>query len=292
MKKIIVIAIFFLNLIGYAQIKGNKTIITKTFNLDKIEVVKINIYAKVSIDCDSENRITIKTDENLLKHIDKKVENGILDLNQLEWIQASQKMEIIIGAPYLKEVETGTHDITIVENFKNNALKIVSSIGNIKVSGKTNYLIIDAKNGTIDASKLITENAKITITGRSKTKVNVLNKLEKTLSDDARFILVNTPKTVLGDTEKLDKKSNSGNDIQWINIRIKNNSLTTSKFVVVGPKQDGSQFSYGFSIFPSLTKNERWTVGSKIYRETTNGLKELLVTISESDKDKTIKLFQ
>jgi hypothetical protein len=290
MKKIMIIALFLLNSIGFAQIKGNKNIVTKTFDLDKIEVVKINLYAKVTIDCNLENKITIKTDENLLKHIDKNVKNGILSLNQLKWIRASQKIEITIGAPFLKEIETGTHEITVLENFKNKSLKIIAKIGNIKVSGKTENLIIYAKNGTVNAANLKTENAFVNITGDSKTNIFVLNELETKLSENARLKLLNTPKKIIGNLNN--KKSFANTDLKWINITLKNNSWNRHKLVVVGPKKDGSTFSYGFAMMPKTTKKERWTVGSKIYKSTSLGAKKLLATVTKENENNLIKLFK
>lgn len=80
-------------------------------------------------------------------------------------------------------------------------------------------------------------------------------------------------------------------DLRYIDFKIKNNSLKRNAFVVVGPKQDGRTFSYGFSLNPYASKKERWSVGTRIYKESRLGKRELLVTISESDENNTVKLF-
>lgn len=290
MKNIITIAIFLISTLGFAQIKGNKNIQSKTFDLENIESVKINIYAKVIIDTNLENKITIKADENLLDLVDRTIENGTLYLNQLEWVQASQKIEITVGAPNLREVESGTHDITIIKNVDNQNLKLVVPIGKVKVSGTTQQLTINAKNGTIDASELKSENATVTITGDSKTKLQVTNELKQVLSDNARLEVVNTPKLVIGDD--IVKTSKSYSNIKWISIRIKNNSWNRNKLVVVGPKSDGSQFSYGFAMMPGAIKNERWTIGSKVFKTSSLGSKKLLATVTAENENQLIKLFQ
>ncbi len=291
MKKIIIIAIFFLSILGFAQTKGNEKIISKTFALDNIEAIKINLYAKVVIDCNAKNEITIKTDENLIPLIDTTVENGVLHLNQKEWIQASEKIKITIGAPSLTKIETGTHDKTIVKNINNEHLEVISPIGNISLFGKTKNLDLTAKNAFVNASKLIAENGTVTITGSSKSAVNVVNTLTSILSKNARFQVVNTQKKIIGNANDLNEKVSLSPDIKWVKIKIKNNSWNRNKLVVVGPKKDGSQFSYGFAMMPGATKNERWTIGTKVYKETRLGNKKLLTTIGKENENQIVKLF-
>lgn len=290
MKKVIIIAIFLINILGFAQVKGNENIISKTFDIENIESVKINLYAKVIIDCNAKNKMIVTADENLINKIDRKIENKTLYLNQLEWIQASQKIEITIGAPYLKEIESGTHDITIIKNFNNDNLKVIAPIGNIKITGATKNLFINAENGTVNAAELITENAQVKITGDSQTTVNVINELNQTLNNNARLKLINTPKLVIGDAVTKDYTVN--NDLKWIDLKIKNNSWNRHKLVVVGPKKDGSQFSYGFAMMPGTVKKERWSIGSKIYKSTSLGTKKLLATVTKENENQIIKLFK
>ena len=78
----------------------------------------------------------------------------------------------------------------------------------------------------------------------------------------------------------------------WIPFKIKNNSWNRNNFLVIGPKKDGSSFSYGFPMMPGTTRKENWSVGSKVYKVNRLGLRKLLVEIKEEDKDKTVKLFE
>ena len=120
------------------------------------------------------------------------------------------------------------------------------------------------------------------------------NELYSTLSNDARLEVVNNPKSLKGDTKryfaKKERKENS--NIQWINFKIKNNSWNRNHFFVVGPKKDGSKFSYGFPMMPGKVKKERWSTGTKIYKVSKLGLRKLLVTIKAEDEGKTVKLFE
>lgn len=104
---------------------------------------------------------------------------------------------------------------------------------------------------------------------------------------------MNTPKSFRGDTKKVLARQSKEVEqaINWISFKIKNNSWNRNNFYVVGPKADGTRFSYGFPMMPGKVKKERWTVGTKIYRVNKVGFRKLLVTIKADDQGKTVKLF-
>jgi hypothetical protein len=292
MKKLIIIALL-INLSSFAQIKGNKQIETKTFALENVETIKINFYAKVTIDQAAKEGITITTDSNLFDLIGKEVVDGTLSLDQLKWISSSKKTIITIGAPNLKRVETGTHDQTKIVNINKDYLNITALLGTVSVEGKVKQLIIDAEQGSVNASKLAAKNVRVNIWGRGSATVNVVNVLEAKLSEDAKLKVIGTPKKLIGDAKKGIEKSNNKNlkSLNWISFKIKNNSWNRNQFYVVGPKKDGSRFSYGFPMMPGISKKERWTVGTKVYKVNKIGLRKLLVKIKAEDAGKTVKLF-
>ncbi len=290
MKSLLIIAFFLSCAVASAQITGNKNIVSKTFELEDIQGVRIDFYAKTTIDCKLENQITIKADANLIPLIERTVRDGVLYLNQLEWVQASKKIEILIGAPNLISVESGTHDLTTVKNIDNEEVRILAPIGDLVLQGKTQNLSIHAKNASIDASDLLVENAEITITGDGKAQVSVVNEVKRNLSENARVQLIGEPVSIIGAAKN--SSSSRSNNREWIGFEIKNNSWKRHDFVVVGPKSDGSQFTYGFSMMPGATKHERWTIGSQVYKNSSLGSKKLLLTVEAENKNSLIKLFQ
>ena len=217
-----------------------------------------------------------------------------MHLKQLKWVQPSQQVIIKIGAPNLKVVEKGTHKTLRITNVNNDYLKLIALVGKVIVEGKTKQFNIDVENGKVDASKLIAENAKVTIWGSGKAKVYVENEIYSTLKNNARLELVNIPKKIRGDRKKsLTKiKNESYSELKWINFKIKNNSWNRNNFVVIGPKKDGSKFSYGFPMMPGKIKKERWSIGTKVYKVNRAGMKKLLITIKPENKSQTIKLFK
>lgn len=283
---------------GLAQVKGNKNIETKNFDVENIKQIKINFYANVTIDASAEESLTITTDSNLFNLIEKEVVDGVLYLNQKEWISPSQKVIITIGAPNINRLEQGTHDITRIINVDNKELRVNAPNGTIFIEGKTDELRIGSELSKIDATKMIAKKAYINVWSRGKVKVNATDLIWADVSNNGTLLYVSKPK-------KLDVKTkNDGNvlglneisklknpDAKYINFNIKNNSLNRNHFVVIGPKPDGKKFSYGFPMMPQAKRKEYWTTGTKVYKVNKLGLRKLLITIKPEDENKTVKLF-
>ncbi|WP_027391349.1 GIN domain-containing protein [Aquimarina latercula] len=286
-----ILLLFSLTTIG--QIKGSKKIETKTFNVKNIESVKINFYAQVIIDNSKKETLIITTDTNLFEYIDKEVVGGTLYLDQKEWIQPSKNVKIIIGAPNIKKVESGTHDSTKIINLDNDYIQVVAPIGKIVLEGKTKELRIAAEVASIDASNLTAENARIDIWSWGSANVRVLNEIDAKLSKNAKLDILNTPKKIKGDAKKNRNRNNKtkNNLTEYIKFKIKNNSLSRNHFLVIGPKPDGSKFSYGFPMMPQAIRKENWTTGTKVYKVNKLGKRKLLITIKKEDKNKIVTLF-
>ncbi|KOY51564.1 head GIN domain-containing protein [Polaribacter dokdonensis] len=293
MKKLLILLILTSSTL-IAQVKGNKTIETKTYNITNLKELKVNLYAKITVDQSLSESMQISADSNLFDKIDTEIVDGKLNLNQLEWIQPSQKIVIKIGAPKLERLETGTHETLYLNNVNADYLNIMALVGKVIASGKVKQFNVGVELGEVDASKLISEKVRANIWGRGKAIVYAKDEIYSIVKNDGRLVLANTPKSLKGDTKKAiakTKKSMSKN-LTWISFKIKNNSWNRNNFVVVGPKKDGSSFSYGFPMMPGLTRKEKWSVGTKVYKVNRIGLRKLLVEIKADDKDKTVKLFQ
>jgi len=291
MKKLGLLLIL-VGITGLAQVKGNKNIVTKTMQLDGLTHLEMGLYANVTIDQNARAQMTITADSNLQALIDTEVVDGKLKLSQLEWIQPSQRIKIIIGAPLLKFLEIGVNETVRLQNVNRDTLSLMALNGKIIVSGSANSVSLDAENGIIDASKLNVKEAVINIWGKGKAIVNATDLVKSKLDKAARLVFVQQPKEVKGDTNQVSKKEKQlFANAQYINIKIKNNSFKRNHFRVEGPKEDGSYFGYGFSMIPGASKKERWTIGTKIYSIDKSDNKTLLITVRAVDADETIKLF-
>lgn len=296
--KHITLLLLLVGLTGLAQIKGNKTIETRDFNIQNVDHIKINLYAKVTIDQSAKEGMRITTDSNLFDLITTSVDDGILHLNQKEWISASQDIIITIGAPQITRVESGTHDVTKIININNELLRINAPIGNIYIEGQTKELRLGSELSTIDASKLIAKDAYINLWSYGKITVNVKDTLWADISNDGKLIYVEKPNKLDITTKSVGRvyavkeaKEIKNPEAIYINFKIKNNSVNRNHFYVVGPKPDGSKFSYGFPMMPFTKRHENWTVGTKVYKVNSLGFKNLLITITKDNKDQIVNLF-
>lgn len=275
----------------HAQVNGNKTIVTKTYALEEIYRVNVQMYAKVYVDMKAEPGITITGESNLLDWIGQKTRKGVLTLDQKKWIEPTQDIIIKIGAPGLRELEMGTHDITVVENINGNIFKVEAPIGEVVLKGKVEELRVKSKMGKVDASALESETAQIDITSDGEVIINTSRIVDCDLDEEARFKNINTNANQNGCIEHGNQKKDYSKEHPYINVKIKNNSLRRNHFVVVGPKPNGRKFSYGFPMMPYQSKKERWTVGTKVYKENSVGQRTLLVTLTAENEGEEVKLF-
>ena len=241
--------------------------------------------------------MTITTDENVMEIIAKEINGNTMQLGQIEWIEPSQAT-ITIGAPNLRHVETGTHDVTRIINVHNDYLQLTAPIGTIILEGKTKEFRLGVELANVDASKLVAENAVINIWSWGNAKVNVTNTLDAEVKNRGKLIYVNSPKKINKKTRKEGRiiSAETSNTIknptaECIHFKIKNNNSKRNNFFVVGPKKEGSKFSYGFPMMPNATRKENWTIGTKTYKVNGLGLRKLLVIIKKEDANTTVKLF-
>lgn len=278
----------------HAQVKGNKQIVTKNLKTKNLRAIKVNLYADITIDPSLEEGITIKMDSNLFDKIDTEVVDGKLNLDQLEWIQPSEKIIITMGAPNLESVETGTHEILKIINLDANSLKVRALIGKVILNGQIENLNLGVENGTIDASELTAQNLNANIWGWGKAIVNAQNEIDSKIKKDGRLELVSIPKYLKGDSKRAlaRNKQEKEKEIKWISFKIKNNSWNRNNFFVIGPRGDGGKFSYGFPMMPGKVKKEKWSIGTKIYKVNKVGFRKLLVEIGPEDEGQIVKLFE
>jgi hypothetical protein len=270
-----------------AQINGNGKLITKVFELSVIDKFESNFYANITLDMATEPGITITAEENIIGFIGMNVQDGKLSLEQTKWIEPSIRITIVIGAPNLKEVVMDTHDDLKVINISGDVFRVDAEIGKVILSGEVDDLIIKADNSTIDASTAV-----VNITGNVRATLNVLGTVDCQIGRDAKLVNVNNEASIIGCNENTTEEIQEYADTKYIDLKIKNNSWTRKHFVVVGPKPNGRQFSYGFPMMPGAVKKERWTVGTKVYKENSLGMRNLLVTLTEENEGQTVELFE
>jgi hypothetical protein len=132
MKYLIGLLLVALQLNATAQIKGNNKMVTKTYELQNVKSIDMNLYAKVVIDCSAEEKMVLTAEENMLNLIEKSVENGHLKLTQKEWMQPGYRIKIFIGAPKLERIQNTVHETTLVQYHRS---PLLSAYGHYRKTG-------------------------------------------------------------------------------------------------------------------------------------------------------------
>ncbi|MEM9931609.1 MAG: hypothetical protein AAF840_17515, partial [Bacteroidota bacterium] len=99
MKNFLVLLLLFAAVSLNAQVRGSGNIITRTFPLEGLKELKVDLYAEVTVDMQAPAGLTITADDNLLSLINLEMEEESLTLVQMEWIQSKKPIIIKIGAP-------------------------------------------------------------------------------------------------------------------------------------------------------------------------------------------------
>lgn len=277
-----------------AQINGNKKSETRSFPLENITSFNLELYANVTIDPTMDEGLTVTAESNLFEYIGRDVSSRRLSITQKEWVQPTKLIQITIGSPNVKKIKLTNWGEVSVINLDNERIEIDANVGTVNLSGKTDKLVLDIGQATVNADELIVQNAVVKSSGYADIHLNVIQNLDTDIDmQKTKITLVNEPKRRTGNfnPELSEMLKEQYKNVKWIDFKIKNNSWNRKNFYVVGPKKDGSTFSYGFPMLPGATRNEHWTIGTKVYKESLIGTRKLLVTITESDEGSTVDLF-
>jgi len=260
---------------------------SKSISINDIEHIDIEMYADIIIDC-KKRGIQVKAESNIIDLININITDGQLTIDQKKWIQPSEAIEILIGAPDLESVHQGTHDQATILNVQSDTLILEAELGQLNVFGQTDYLEVSSDHGIVKADGLVTKNARLKIRDDGKIIANVLDEAFCRINPDGQLTFTNRPSICEGCDPFTPKEIV---DTKWIDLKIKNNTWGRKHLEVVGPKPNGRKFGYGFPMMPGQVKKERWTVGTKIYRKSAIGKRVLLVTLTAENENTTVKLF-
>jgi len=272
---------------AFAQINGKGNLEERSFNLEEVYRVEAGMYADITVDMSMKAGITIEAQPNLFDHIGRSVKNGVLVLDQKKWIEPTERITIIVGAPELREVYMGTHDKLKVRNVTGDLFKVYGELGTTMIEGMVDEVRIKSESGVVDAKHLVAKTADVEISEDGHVMVNAAM-VDCDISEDGSY---SNEQRVTSGCDQV-RKEITRIDTRYIDLQIKNNSWTRKHFVVIGPKPDGRKFSYGFSMMPGAKKSERWTIGSKIYSENRFGKRKLLATITAADEGQVRSIFE
>ncbi|WP_424003681.1 GIN domain-containing protein [Maribacter sp. IgM3_T14_3] len=290
MKKLLILLLLVVTT-GIAQTKGDGELIERSFPIEKIQTLEINLTADFILDGNQDDVVIIKTDRNLMDYISRDMDKGYLNISQKQWIQPSKRPQISIGTSGLEKLINDAHSTTKLINVNQDALEIVANVGTLEIIGQVQQLDLLVETASVKAENLVAQNTNVRINGFGKADLYVAQRATTHINDNGRLRFVNVPQKILGNYSDKQNQGIANAEARFINVKLKNNSWSKNKYVVVGPKADGSSFSYGFVMWPRQSKAERWTIGSKVYRVNRMGKRKLVAQLTVNDKNEVVKLF-
>ena len=190
-----------------SQTRGNGKVVEKTFELKTFDRISAGGAFKIFITQSADQKVVIKTDENLMSLIEVKVVDGELQLSPKS-MQHITKLEAEISVASLKEiVVSGATDVKTLNKFSGSEMEIDASGASdilftgdydkmdIELSGASNLTLTGIGktmkaeiSGASDlkAADFVVENALVEASGASDATVNVkenLNANESGASD-------------------------------------------------------------------------------------------------------------
>jgi hypothetical protein len=206
---------------------GNITTENRTINEDFKKIV-VNDGIEVVVEQSNSKSLVVKADDNLLKHITTKVENGILKITSDESYNSTESPIVIVQMPIINGLEASAGSkITSKNTLITSLIAVKSSSGSeinlsieaddisvestsgssIEVRGKALKLETSSSSGSdIDAQKLMANQVDAQATSGSSTDVSPIVSLKGKASSGSSINYYKIPKT-------LNKEETSGGSV-------------------------------------------------------------------------------
>lgn len=200
-------------------IDGNGNVKTETRTItEKFDKINSNRGIEVIVEQDSTAEVIVEADENLLKHITTKVENGTLVISSDENIDSAEKMIVHVKTAKINGLEaTSGSSIATKSTIKGTSIQVKTSSGSeikalveydkvvtestsgstINISGKAlNVSTASSSGSTTNASDLMANEVDSESTSGSSTDVHALVKLNAKASSGSSIDYKGNPKEV------------------------------------------------------------------------------------------------
>lgn len=176
------------------SIAGNGNVVTETRPVPEFHAVKSSGSIDVEIRPSEAFSVEVQNDENLLKYVATKVNNGVLEIFYEKGSYSNDHVKVFVSAPSLDEISSsGSADISIdgtLENSREISIRVAGSgdvkgrvdapsvkafssgSGDISLSGKTKDFLCEIKgSGDAKCGGLKSENAEVSVKGSADVHV-------------------------------------------------------------------------------------------------------------------------
>lgn len=147
---------------------------------------------------DSNQKVVIEGDSNLLSNIITEVKNGVLTIRAEKGYHTKNALIVKANVASLSKIEIqGSNDVT-AKNLKNTDTEIeIAGSGDVRVDGITqNLKVYIAGSGDVSAEKLTTNNANVQIDGSGNVSANCNNDLSVEINGSGDVSYTGNPKAV------------------------------------------------------------------------------------------------
>ena len=173
------------------RIYGSGTLISEEREVPIFDQIHLKGAGKVILTRAEGHRVRVKTDDNIMPHIQTEVDNGKLVISHERKNLRPTVLTLHVTAANLDGVAiSGSGDITANEEFNSNRFNAdiagsgdigfhVFGSGSIYLAGSTNsYDATITGSGDVDAFELQTKDSSVVITGSGNCRINVLDRLQ------------------------------------------------------------------------------------------------------------------
>ncbi len=199
MKKISILiltaAAVFVSSCDWVGIRGNGHIVTDNRNVTEFSDIKTGGMFRIEWRPGAPS-LSITTDENLLRHIESRVEGNTLYLESHDQLSPTHHLQVTIRSPKLTGVSASgatrldAADLNVPKFFLQ-----TSGASKITLAGTADELLAEMSGATkLDAADLHTKNADITGSGASKAQVYATETLRVTISGAGKVTYYGHPK--------------------------------------------------------------------------------------------------
>lgn len=213
------IIVIFALLVGCAPIiEGSGEIIEDTRDLETFSSIRLEGQGNIHLIEGEDSQITIRADDNLLEHIETRIDAGRLIIGTRGTrIAPSEPIIYEITAPSYERVDiAGAGDITTQESIRGESLEIrISGLSTVHMdveverlestisgSGRIEYRGTSREHdltitglGNVDAPELRTEETRISITGSGEARVHAESLLDVTIAGSGTVYYLGEPRT-------------------------------------------------------------------------------------------------
>jgi hypothetical protein len=174
-------------------IPGSGKIVAQAVDVGEFQGVSFYGGGKLTVTAGAEtSSCEIEVDDNLLEHIETKVENGILTIRPKVNIAPSRTMVVRISSKSLSSLSVAGSCDAELTGLNGEKLDLnISGSGDISCTGDVESLSFSlAGSGSLDAEKLNCKSAEIAISGSGEATVNATDSLTAAIagSGDVRYL--------------------------------------------------------------------------------------------------------